>query len=1118
MKRIVIVLGAILFLAVTTLLVAPSFIDWSNYRTTFETQLANATGRQVEINGDVSLTLLPRPTLQVENVRIANPAGASTPDFARAERVAVNLAFGPLLRGRLQFISIEIIDPVISAEVMPDGSVTWDMSVRDVSSNRSGPQTGRSERNTRAPFNLGIDVLRIVNGTIIYQDDQRGIKQELTALTVDLAAESTTGPFDAVGDLTIYGMPWQFETSLGVLRRDRPGALVVVLSNSDADLTFDVVGSLTLADTGPVIAGRFIALGSDAVSSLNALGVVQPDQAMPTELRKNFQLESRFDFRGATVFSDNLTLRWGNTIVDGTGWLDWEDETEFKLDLGINRLDLEAWQFASFAGPDRFATLRSFFMANDAHAQTSPPKFSVPANINGTIDLTINLIEWQGKLMRNGHVNVSLADAQLNVTEASLSMPGNASLDFAGNIGSDSGSPNFDLTGSASSHDLRSLLEWLDLAPSPGVVPPSRLNFISGSTRLTGTPSQLQFQDIDVVLDTTRVGGSVVVVPGSPVEATLDLTASSLDLDSYLPALSQQFGLMTTIGTSDGDSPDMSEEPAGNSQPNFFSVANVNLKLSVGSVTVGRNVYGNVGVEGSIQNGAVTIDKATIDDMAGARISISGRVDDAFSTPHAQNLQMSITAEDFALMHRTLNLNLPRSDVLTGPMTLDGTLSGSIDEVALDLNLTLNAIAGEVKGTITDATSTPVFDLSVAATHNDYRSLLSALNLYTATDFEGEHDAEFSASVAGSFTALQLNDIKLRMGDNALSGVLHYDEANVRPQVTGNIALATVNVDRLFVPDPTSALTRSSLSRSAGSETSVSGRWSSDPIDLSSMNDFDADVTVTADRVVMRGLDVDQLLAEVKLSSGVLSVINWGGNLYGGPASGDFTLNTVPAIDVHTSLVVTDAAMSRLGGSLTGSEQADGKFALRGHFTAQGNSQRDLVMSLAGDGVLAATGIDANMDGEGWAFTTVLAPIRAISQLGGVFTGGVTEGLASMGTEFSGEKGVFTLSNASLQSNVYAGEFSGTVDLPRWWVDAEGRVSLKVNVITQLLGTRLQMPSLIPVSVEGPLDLPNVTMNRGGTGENGQATDTASPAQSSPLQQNPAQLLQGILNEFTKPR
>ena len=1113
MKRIVIVLGAALFLAVTTLLVAPSFIDWSNYRATFETQLANATGRQVEISGDVSLTLLPRPALQVEGVRITNSAGASTPDLARADRVAVNLAFGPLLRGRLQFISIEIIDPVVNAEVLPDGSVTW-----DVSAEPTGLQSRRVQRSDSAPFNLGIDVLRVVNGTIIYQDVQRGIKQEISNLTVDLAAESTAGPFDAVGELTLYGRPWQFETSVGVLQRDRPGALVVVLSNTDADLTFDVVGSLTLTDAGPEIAGRFVASGSNAAKSLSALGVVQSEQAMPSELRKDFQLESRFDFRGATVFSDNLTLRWGRTVVNGTGWLDWESKTEFKLDLGINRLDLEAWRFASVAHPHRFANRQSIFVANSAYAQDSPPQFALPEGINGSVDLKINLIEWQGKLMRNGHINVSLADAELNVTEANLTLPGNASLDVTGTIGVDSGHPNFDLTSNASSRDLRTLLDWLDLTPSSGLVPPSRLNSISGSTRLTGTPAHFMFQDIDVVLDTTQVSGSVAVVTGAPIEATVNLTASSLDLDSYLPALSQGLGLVNISDAPENDGSESNEETTGDSEPAILSVANANLTLAVGSVTVGGNVYGNVQFLGSIQDGAVSIDKAAIGDLAGAGITLSGRVDDAFSTPRAQNLQISVAADDFALMHRALNLNLPRTDVLTGPLSLDGTLSGSIEEVALDLSVTLNVLAADVEGTLTNVLSAPIFDLSVAAKHDDYRTLMTALNLHTAAELEDEQSAEFFALAIGSFNSLQLTDMNLRVGNNALSGLLNYDAIGDRPQITGNIAMATVDIDRLLIPDPTRELTRSSLSRSGQSETSVSGRWSADPIDLSVMNDFDADVTVTADHLVVRGLDVDQLTVRVLLSSGILSVPNWQGKLYGGPASGDVTLNVNPVLDVQTSLMVTDAALSRLSGSLADSAQANGKFALQGKFTAQGNSQRDLVTSLAGNGTFAATGIDANTNGQGLAFTTVLAPIRALSQLGGVFTGGVTEGLADLGTEFSGEQGVFTLSNASLESNVYGGQFNGTIDLPRWWVDAEGRVSLKVNVITQLLGSRLQMPSLIPITITGPLELPNVTMNTGGGGQNEQTTDTQEPVQTSPLQQNPAQLFQGILNEFTKPR
>ena len=51
-------------------------------------------------------------------MRIANPEGAVNEDFVFAERVAVNLAFGPLLTGKLQFTSIEILSPVVNAEIL----------------------------------------------------------------------------------------------------------------------------------------------------------------------------------------------------------------------------------------------------------------------------------------------------------------------------------------------------------------------------------------------------------------------------------------------------------------------------------------------------------------------------------------------------------------------------------------------------------------------------------------------------------------------------------------------------------------------------------------------------------------------------------------------------------------------------------------------------------------------------------------------------------------------------------------------------------------------------------------------------------------------------------------
>ena len=399
MKHIALGIGTVLVLAIAVLLVAPSFIDWTKYRDTFESQLANRTGRTVTIDGDVSLALLPRPAFQVDGVRIANLPEATDPDFARASRVAVNLAFGPLLSGRLQFTSIEIIEPVINAEVLENGSVTWAFVPVD-----SGSQSTSNVSSDGAAFDLGIDVLRVVEGTVHYRDAISGTEQSITGLSVELTAESTAGPFDIAGNATVFGMPWQIEASIGALRRNRPSALVVVLTNADAALRADLSGSLTLGEQGPAISGRLRVSGDNTGETLSRIGLIGSDQLLPLELRQTYHIESRFKFENASFQSDSINIKLGSTTAQGIGLYSWQDAPQFSLELTVSRLDLEAWRLGGLVHPIRFAATRSLFGFSPARAQLVENSFILPAGVEGTIDLRINLVEWRGQVMRNARM------------------------------------------------------------------------------------------------------------------------------------------------------------------------------------------------------------------------------------------------------------------------------------------------------------------------------------------------------------------------------------------------------------------------------------------------------------------------------------------------------------------------------------------------------------------------------------------------------------------------------------------------------------------------------------------------------------------------------------------
>ena len=101
MKKLLIGLAGLLVVLVVAVLVVPGLIDWNGYKPQIRDQVREATGRDLEIGGDISLGILPAPALTVENVRFANAEGLEPPHMATLERLEVRVAFGPLLSGQI---------------------------------------------------------------------------------------------------------------------------------------------------------------------------------------------------------------------------------------------------------------------------------------------------------------------------------------------------------------------------------------------------------------------------------------------------------------------------------------------------------------------------------------------------------------------------------------------------------------------------------------------------------------------------------------------------------------------------------------------------------------------------------------------------------------------------------------------------------------------------------------------------------------------------------------------------------------------------------------------------------------------------------------------------------
>ena len=83
--------------AIVIALVAPFLIDWSSYRGSVESRAADILGRQVRIEGDMELRLLPQPVLRARNVVAGD---GETPDIT-IEQLDMTMSLTPLLSGEI---------------------------------------------------------------------------------------------------------------------------------------------------------------------------------------------------------------------------------------------------------------------------------------------------------------------------------------------------------------------------------------------------------------------------------------------------------------------------------------------------------------------------------------------------------------------------------------------------------------------------------------------------------------------------------------------------------------------------------------------------------------------------------------------------------------------------------------------------------------------------------------------------------------------------------------------------------------------------------------------------------------------------------------------------------
>jgi uncharacterized protein involved in outer membrane biogenesis len=160
LKRLFIIVAlAIVALAITGYAVLLTY-DFNKLKPRIAKAVKAATGRELQIDGDIKLKLGLSPAVHVEHIRFQNASWGSRPDLARVKRMEIRVALLPLIRGHFEFVHLVMVEP--------------DVIVETGSSGTSNFQFKTSNKQERALPVLIFQDVRIKKGLLTYKNGQSG--------------------------------------------------------------------------------------------------------------------------------------------------------------------------------------------------------------------------------------------------------------------------------------------------------------------------------------------------------------------------------------------------------------------------------------------------------------------------------------------------------------------------------------------------------------------------------------------------------------------------------------------------------------------------------------------------------------------------------------------------------------------------------------------------------------------------------------------------------------------------------------------------------------------------------------------------------------------------------
>ncbi|WP_342225976.1 AsmA family protein [Rickettsia endosymbiont of Urophora cardui] len=187
----------IIFISIILLLIIiPFFIPLNNYKGIIISKVKETINRDLTINGDIKLSLLPNPAISLPEVKLSSIDKTKEPYLVSVENAKASLKLLPLFRGAIEVASVELQKPVINLEVLNNGQKNWDFFTpkNKTEINQDASISTASNAKTKLELPILINHFKISDGKIIHKEN--GNEKIFNNINLDTHVKSTKGPID----------------------------------------------------------------------------------------------------------------------------------------------------------------------------------------------------------------------------------------------------------------------------------------------------------------------------------------------------------------------------------------------------------------------------------------------------------------------------------------------------------------------------------------------------------------------------------------------------------------------------------------------------------------------------------------------------------------------------------------------------------------------------------------------------------------------------------------------------------------------------------------------------------------------------------------------------------